>query len=196
MTTKKKIIQIKVKGSNEMPLKQLQKFQGKLKYLPDENSKKLKISILKNGFRIPIFVWGRKVLDGHQRLAVLQEFQKEGYEVPPIPVYELQAESEQDAKKLVLLLNSRYGVIREEGFYEFAGDFDLNELSTEIHIPELNLEELDEDSSRKIKNIYKVEIQCLTEEEMKTTYKELKEKGYKCRILISKGKYKEEPVVD
>jgi len=140
----KKIIDIQVKGTDEIPLDKLIRFQGKLKRLPEENKQKLRNSILKNGFRIPIFTWNKKILDGHQRLKVLEELRQEGYEVPPIPVVELPQSSESEAKKTLLLINSRYGVIRQEGFYDFVEDFDLADLRDEIHIPEIDLDGLDE----------------------------------------------------
>jgi hypothetical protein len=135
---RKKEISVEVQGTATMELGKLQAFQGKLKYLPDENFKKLRSSILENGFRIPLFIWKNKILDGHQRVSVLLKLKEQGYSIPPIPVVELIQKSESEARKVVLFLNSRYGVISEQGFYDFAQEFDLHEIEGHIQIPEIN----------------------------------------------------------
>ena len=52
-----KEILIKCKGTAEIALDKLQDFQGNLKKLKDDEYQKLKSSIIKYGFRFPVFVW-------------------------------------------------------------------------------------------------------------------------------------------
>ncbi len=77
-------IQIKCMTDEYVELDELQRFQGHLKSLDPDVFKKLRISILKHGFIAPFFVWndrGRNnILDGHQRLKVLLQLRREGYD--------------------------------------------------------------------------------------------------------------------
>lgn len=142
---KKKAVVVKCKGTGSMSFEKLQNFQGKLKHMPDDNLAKLKASILNNGFRIPVFVWKNRIMDGHGRKLALDSLKKEGYSIPEIPVVELDADSETEARKLVLLINSRYGIISEEGFYDFAQELDMSDISGEVLIPEINLEQMEKE---------------------------------------------------
>lgn len=144
MAKKKKEVTIRCVGNRTAKYTELKKFQGDLKKITDKNLEKLKLSILTNGFRIPLFAWEGKIIDGHTRVRVLEELDKAGYSIPKIPIIDIQAENEQDAKKMLLLINSKYGQITKQGFYEFAQDFDPAELLKEIEIPELRLEDLSE----------------------------------------------------
>ena len=141
---KAKTIKISCTGTRLVKYTELKNFQGDLKKIPERAMQKLRTSILNNGFRIPLFAWEGKILDGHTRVRVLAELEKDGYAIPKIPVLDLEAKDEQDAKKILLLINSRYGVISKQGFYEFAQDFDPAELLKEIEIPELRLNDLEE----------------------------------------------------
>jgi hypothetical protein len=122
-----------------MPLEKLQDFQGNLKTLDPEQEAKARQSIIKHGFTFPVFVWGNKIIDGHQRLFVVRKMVKEGYSIGPIPVDEIEAKDEKEAAEKLLVLNSRYGRITEDGMSEFIKHFKLD-LSTlpEIHIPEID----------------------------------------------------------
>jgi len=66
----KKVIQIKCKGADTLPIDRILEFQNDLKTLSKDNEKKLRNSILKFGFIAPFFVWDNqgewKLLDGHQ----------------------------------------------------------------------------------------------------------------------------------
>lgn len=143
MAKKKKAaneVDIRCKGTGTIPFQKIQKFQGELKRVTDTALMKLKASIMKNGFRIPIFMWNGKCLDGHTRIMALESLQTDGWIVPPIPVVELEADNETDARKVLLLINSRYGKIREQGFYDFAADLDLSDIVNEVMIPDVKIE--------------------------------------------------------
>ena len=131
-----------------------------MKSISPENLNKLKNSILKYGFSFPKAVWksggNNYIIDGHQTTKALKELEEEGYTIPEIPYFEVKAKDKQEAKKYLLLLNSQYGKIQEEGFFEFVGDIeffeelakdleysdivgfniDMNELSDTFSLPE------------------------------------------------------------
>ncbi len=136
-----KTIRVRCKGTKTLPLDRLKSFQGNLKTLRQEEYLKLRRSIQKHGFRFPIFVWKENVLDGHQRIFTIREMIKEGFTIGPIPVVEIQAENEKEAREMVLLISSRYGRITEEGLHEFVlkGKPDLDVLKETVDLPEIDI---------------------------------------------------------
>jgi len=139
----KKKIDIKCKGTGLIDIETLKMFQGNLKELSEQNYEKLKNSILNYGFRIPIFIWKDNIIDGHQRVFVLTKLKKEKYEVPMIPVVEIQAENEDEAKKILLLINSTFGRITYDGLYEFVQSMesiDTNKFLEEVDLANINME--------------------------------------------------------
>ncbi len=101
-----------------VPASSLTAFQGTMKELRKEQYEQLKASILSKGFFAPVFVWQDRIVDGHQRLFVLQN---EGWEVEGgIPVVDIQADNEKDAAEKLLLLSSTYGKVDNQGLYEFT----------------------------------------------------------------------------
>lgn len=118
-------IQIKCMTDEYVELDELQRFQGHLKSLDPDVFKKLRISILKHGFIAPFFVWndrGRNnILDGHQRLKVLLQLRREGYDIPPLPVVYIEADDRDDARSKLLAISSQYG---EYNLGELAGWMD------------------------------------------------------------------------
>ena len=129
-----------------MPLEQLKPFQGELKSLSKDNYAKLKAEILELGFSEPVSVWvsdeGYQILNGHQRVRVLQSLRGEGFEVPEIPISLVEAVSYKEAKKKVLALTSQYGKIEGQGLYEFMGEagLDLSDLEP-LHFADLDIDE-------------------------------------------------------
>jgi hypothetical protein len=75
------------------------------------------------------------VLDGHGRLQALQSLQKEGYEIPELPIATIEADSIESAKQKLLQMNSRYGKLNIAGFQVFVEDIELK--LEEIDIPEI-----------------------------------------------------------
>jgi ParB-like chromosome segregation protein Spo0J len=148
---------VTVENPNNLPTisyKLLEDLQGDLKILPKENLAKLKKSILQFGFVIPKFVWIHDghyyILDGHQTKKALASLEAEGYEISPIPYAEVKAKDRQEAAKLLLEINSRYGEYNPET--TFFEDFDIDlDLINDIEIPELDikLEELEEEPKEK-----------------------------------------------
>ena len=103
-----------------VPLAQLKRFQGTLKTLYQGQYNKLKASMESKGFFAPIFLWAGHdyILDGHQRLNVLE---REQWDVEGgIPVVDIEAADEKDAAEKLLILSSTYGKIDPQGVYEFT----------------------------------------------------------------------------
>ncbi len=115
-------IEIKCKGADSLPIDTIKDFQGKLKHITRDNLERLKVSIQKNGFVAPIFVWqheGQSIaLDGHQRIKALLSMRDEGYNIPLLPVAYIEADNEDDARQKLLAITSQYG------------EFDIDELNS------------------------------------------------------------------
>jgi len=118
-----KTIEIKCKGNRYLPISELTELQGNLKELTKVNAEKLERSILKYGFSFPVFVWKNSkhnyIIDAHQRLLVLKQMIKDGFTLPDLPVCDIEAKDIKEAKEKLLMLNSQYGTITDEGLYEF-----------------------------------------------------------------------------
>lgn len=111
------------------PISEMNATQGDLKFLSEENYKKLKGRIEKRGFYIPVYVWidsqGEKwLLDGHQRKHVLET---EGWN-DPIPYLVVKAPNMAEAAERLLEITSQYGTITQEGLDEFIAKFELPEI--------------------------------------------------------------------
>ena len=115
----KKEIPITCEGTQYMPINQLENFQENLKELKEVNYNKLKKVIEKYGFSFPVFVWNNKIIDGHQRIFVIKKMMEEGYTIGDIPVVNIQARNEREAKEKILLAIAEYGTVTDEGLYEF-----------------------------------------------------------------------------
>ena len=127
-----------------LPISEIEAFQGKLKSIDEENFNKLKKSILKYGFSFPIFVWNKKILDGHQRLAAVKKLISDGEQVKGdrLPVVSIQARDEKEAAEKLLLINSRYAEINQSGFELFVEQFEIDivDLGNLIDIPDIEIE--------------------------------------------------------
>ena len=123
---------MKVLNPNKLPTAPITEFeatQGELKFLSEENYKKLKRTVEKHGFDIPVYVWidenGIKhLLDGHQRKHLLET---EGW-FNPIPYLVIKADSLEQAAERLLEITSQYGTITQEGLDEFMAKFELPEM--------------------------------------------------------------------
>lgn len=128
---------MKVKNPNKLPTAPITAFsatQGDLKFLSEDNYKKLKGRIEARGFNQPVTVWldsnGTKyLLDGHQRKHVLET---EGW-FEPIPYLVIDADSLEQAAEILLEITSQYGTITQEGIDEFIATFQLPEMDVLAH---------------------------------------------------------------
>lgn len=126
-----------------LPIEEIENFQGELKSIDQTNLNKLKSSIEQYGFSFPIFVWRKKILDGHQRLLAVRSMLEDGEELEGdlLPVVEIEAKDEREAAEKLLLINSRYAKINQSGFDEFIAKFRVNmeKFQSMIEIPEIDL---------------------------------------------------------
>ncbi len=126
---------IKVHNPDKLPtfrLSELTPLQGDLKGLTNSDYEKLRNSILKYGFKYPIFVWRSTdgvnyILDGTQRTKVLK---KEAWDID-IPALTVEADNERDAAAQLLHITSGYGKATQEGFDEFVQRFQLSDIEVE-----------------------------------------------------------------
>ncbi len=135
-------LQITCTGVTTVGLDELTDLQGDLKDLTEENYAKLRNSFTKYGFTIPFFYWedpeGTKfVIDGHQRMRTLRAMRIEGIAIPPLPAIPIQAIDKIQAKEKLLLINSRYGDMTQEGFDQFVSDMPIDDLEDLLAIPDV-----------------------------------------------------------
>lgn len=188
-------IKITCKGTKYLPIDGLQAFQGNLKDLRAEELEKLKRSILRYGFSFPVFVWGDKILDGHQRVFAVRELLKEKHTIGKIPVVEIEAENETEAAEKLLILNSRYARITDEGLYEFLSNHsvDLTGIKDDLVLPEIDLDRFisgwSEETSQTVspENNYAAQygviVICESESNQAEVYNKLKGEGFNCRVV-------------
>ena len=124
-----------------LEIDELHNFQGELKKMTDAARNKLRRSIIEEGFAMPVAFFEnagiKYILDGHQRLSVMQGLKKEGYDIPPIPAHEIKAKDYNHAKKILASFISQYGKITKEGFKDFFEDVDFN-IFDDFEFPEVD----------------------------------------------------------
>lgn len=141
------MVSINCTTEDHLELDQLTEFQGGLKNRTDGDYAKIIVSIQKYGFSFPFFVWNHDginhVLDGHGRLGALKKLKAQGEVIPPLPVVYVNCGNEENAKNLLLRLNSQYGQMTAESVMDFmAGlEFDPAELALPEGVIDFNLEE-------------------------------------------------------
>jgi hypothetical protein len=109
------------------------------------NVTKLEQSILNNGFTSPFIVWSGKdyVIDGTGRWLALQNLEKAGVVIPPLPIILIEAKDVKEAKKLAMSISSQHGLITQDSLSDFLkDDFKLEEIQ-ELSVNEIELPELD-----------------------------------------------------
>jgi len=142
-------LEIACQGHTTVAMDDLRDMQGNLKDLTEENYVRLRNSMTKFGFSFPVFMWvdpqdGAKwIVDAHQRLRTLRKMKQEGWTIPDLPADLIHATDRVEAKKKLLLLNSRYGQMTREGFDEFIDevgfevDDDIDDL---LVLPEIEMD--------------------------------------------------------
>jgi DNA modification methylase len=131
----------KVHGTALISWQKLKTFEfNDLKEGKNRDVSKLKNSIVNDGFNFPFYVWKNHnyVIDGNGRQIALNELENEGFIIPELPVVEIEANTKQHAKKLVLLASSSYGKVTQESYELFIEDIDL-----ELEDIELKIENID-----------------------------------------------------
>jgi ParB-like nuclease domain len=151
--------------------KKLVPFQpDNLKKTEPHKLQKLANSLCQNGFSMNFYVWEKDgqilIIDGHSRHEVLQLLESgaiypknpDGKEyavtIPEkLPCSFLHLKNKTEAKKAVLIYNSKYKNIDSDILAEWVSDLNLDELKSQIEIPELKLEFENLDYSDKNKEI-------------------------------------------
>ena len=134
-----------------------------LKKTEPHKLQKLANSLCQNGFSMNFYVWEKEgqiyIIDGHSRWEVLQlidsgailpkvHTDKTNYPygmeyqvtVPEkLPCSFLHLKNKTEAKKAVLIYNSKYKNIDSDILAEWVSDLNLDELKSQIEIPELKL---------------------------------------------------------
>jgi hypothetical protein len=136
--------------------KKLVPFQpDNLKKTEPHKLQKLANSLCQNGFSMNFYVWEKEgqilIIDGHSRHEVLQLLETgaiypknpDGKEyavtIPEkLPCSFLHLKNKTEAKKAVLIYNSKYKNIDSDILAEWVSDLNLDELKSQIEIPELN----------------------------------------------------------
>ena len=135
-------ISIKCDNEKTLELAEMTELQGGLKERTDIDYDKIKLSIIKYGFSFPFYIWksGKTnyILDGHGRFETLCRMQKDGYIIPPLPVFYIKAKDKAEAKQKLLRLNSTYGKMTKESVLEFADDLEIN--FDEIQLPDTTID--------------------------------------------------------
>ena len=120
-----------------LALDEITEFQGGLKDRSPEEIGKIIKSLKKYGFAFPLFVWKdggmNWCLDGHGRLLALKKMREDGEKIPPLPVVYVKAKDEEEARNLLLRLNSQYGRMTADSVREFAEGFDVD--FSELQLP-------------------------------------------------------------
>lgn len=128
-----------------------------LKKTEPHKLQKLANSLCENGFSMNFYVWEKDgqiyIIDGHSRQEVLQLLESgaifpkdpsgKEYQVTipdKFPCSFLHLKNKAEAKKAVLIYNSKYKSIDSDILSEWVSDLSLDELKSQIEIPELKLD--------------------------------------------------------
>lgn len=139
-------MEVKCTTQDRLPLSELVEFQGNLKARTDDDYRKIEKSIKKHGFSFPFFVWSHDginhVLDGHGRIGALKRMVASGEIIPDLPVVYVNCKDQDEAKEILLKLNSSYGHMTADSVKEFLGDLEID--FEDLELPEgiLDLSEI------------------------------------------------------
>ena len=127
-----------------VPADQLQPYQRDLKELTEQRYAQLEASMERYGFTSPLLAWTDPkgvvwVLDGHQRLRVLE---RQGWTVEGgIPVVSVEAADAKEAAEKLLVIVRQYGQIDIDGLYEFGVHYEVDLASFDLAaLPEVDWE--------------------------------------------------------
>lgn len=144
-----KKIKVTCDSDEFLPYKVIRDFQGNLKERTQDDVDHLISSIEHFGFSFPFYVWRQpdgtcSCLDGHGRLLALAQMEREGYEIPELPVVYIDADDESDARLKLIYINTVSGSYSKVGFCDLIKEIPEIDLS-EYHFPELDLKKIEEE---------------------------------------------------
>lgn len=165
-------IKNKIIKTEKVKWRELEWLQTDLKDLSDEAMKKLKRSIISNGFTAPFHVWDSGetiyILDGCHRQRVLRAIERDGFEIPELlPANFVKCKDKRQAAKMVLLFSSIYAKVVDEGIQGHieSHELNINSIMSEIELPIVDVEtlletpsELDSPQEEELKYFEKVHI--------------------------------------
>lgn len=114
------MIEIKCTGSGSVKLSELKRYQGELKKRMPSDINAMTDSLKREGLLAPFIVWRKDdkayLLDGHGRFECLIKLALDDPELLDMkfPCVEVQAETDDDAKKALLQIASRYGTVNQK----------------------------------------------------------------------------------
>lgn len=145
---KRKII-VRILKSELVDWKKIEPIQNdNLKSISEKNYKKLKKSILSNGFVDALKVWKDKkgklwLLDGKHRKKAFCDLEKEGVEIPgKLNALFIDCKNRKQAAEFVLVFSSQYADVEQEGLVEFINleGLDRKTIGTAIEIPTVEID--------------------------------------------------------
>mgnify|MGYP006921329563 CR=1 FL=1 len=194
-----KTIEIQCESKLNLPIGELNDFQGELKDLSVDRYLELKKSILELGFSEPVSVWNNDdkwwILNGHQRLRALRTMQAEGYEIPEIPVSVIQAKTIKEAKKKVLAMTSQYGEMTYQGLFNFQIGADLSVQDLDMfHFADVDLDKYKEEfftdptadesvDPLKLNSEFLLVVKLPNEKIQADLFTRLSGEGFECKIM-------------
>jgi hypothetical protein len=165
---------------NRVDYKTLKPTQGELKSLSKDGYERFKKSVLKHGIHSPCAVWLNpnrelQTLDGHNRCRSFSQLEREGYKVPLVPIYTIEAPDLKSAKEILLTLVSQFAHIEAQGLYEFAlgAEISMEDLR-DYDFPNLDLDKFEMEFFKDTVEINEKEV-----DENIETEKECPSCGYK-----------------
>lgn len=186
-------IDVTCECAETLTLQELTEFQGALKARTDDDVRRIAESIKLHGFGFPFFVWAHDginhVLDGHGRILALHLLDEWGFLIPRLPVVYVNAKDDEEARALLLRLNSQYGKMTKESVLDFIGeyDFDLSDFAlpcvdfSDLENIDVPTVDVSKDLSNQLQPMYAIEIDCINEDEQRELYNDLTARGIKCR---------------
>ena len=190
-------MKIEVFNRSNLPVCDFSEFvelQEDFKIEVPEKTLKLKNLIIERGFKYPFVCWispeGVKyIIDAHRRKSVLEILRSEGWKIPPVPYYEVQASNKKEAVEEILLFNSKYSDINPEtGLFEM---YDIQVENLPIDIPEIKIDTADtkisyqEPEEKSFGSQYGVIVICKDEQEQKEIFEALAADGYDCKVVVT-----------
>lgn len=148
-------MEIEIYNLSNMPTAALSEFhelQEDFKLYDDEKNLKLQKLILTRGFKYAFKAWKDEngelwIIDAHQRKRALEELQKKGYTIPPIPYELISCRDKQDAVKEIAAYNSQFATLNPDTLlfkmYDIT-DVDLEAFNLEFTPVQLEAQPSDE----------------------------------------------------
>ena len=128
-----KIMDVKISQKTNIRWSELRDIQGNVKTIDNVALEKMKESLRKNGFCDPFIYWVNPLnkekicIAGNQRLKALKEMKKDGDNIPDLlPALPVKAESESEAKKILLSLASTFGQVNQDDLTQFIETSELD----------------------------------------------------------------------